>query len=182
VLIGFLGSFDENVQRMSNKHAAMLTNSAEMAAENGPIACEKRRLCTADTIDQRTRGAKRLAEMVATFEAELTKAGRAVAAAERAAIRNAALLSAISEDAAARRLAGDVTATLEDIVRLSRASAAAIRALGIKPATAATPPPSLSAWATLAAPVAQDASGASQAPPAVETHHEPLQGDGDATP
>jgi hypothetical protein len=78
--------------------------------------------------------------MVATFEAELRRDGRMVTAAERTAIRNAALLSAISEDSAARRLSGDVTVTLEDVVRLSRASVAAIRALGIKPAGAPKPP------------------------------------------
>jgi hypothetical protein len=68
------------------------------------------------------------------------------------------------------------------LVRLENLAHRAERKLGIKPAAAATPPPSLAAWATQAAPVAQDASEASEAPPAVETHHEPLQGDGDATP
>jgi hypothetical protein len=137
----------------------MLTNHAETQAESPPLARGKRRLCTIDALDQRTRGAKRVAEMVATLEAELRKTRRMLTAAEGAAIRNAALLSAISEDAGARRLAGDATVTLEDVVRLSRASTAAVRALGIRPAAGPAPPTLAEHFASRAAERPGGASG-----------------------
>jgi hypothetical protein len=130
----------------------MLANNAEMPAGRPQVGRGKRRLCTVNALDRRTRGARRVAELAAVFEAELRKSGRMLTAAESAAVRNAALLSALSEDAGTRRRAGDVTVTLEGVVRLSRAAAAVIRALGIKGVAAATPPPSLSAWAQQAAP------------------------------
>jgi hypothetical protein len=143
-------------QRMGNE---MLANPAEMPAENPPLAREKRRLCTVDTLDQRTRGARRVAELTAVFEAELRKTGRTLTAAEGAAVRNAALLSAISEDAGARRLAGDATVTLEDVVRLSRAAAAAMKALAIKPSGTPAPPTLAEHLASRAAERAGGASG-----------------------
>jgi hypothetical protein len=47
----------------------------------------------------------------------------------------------------ARRLGGDLTISLEDVVRTTNASTRAVRALGIKP-TAAAPPPSLRDYVT----------------------------------
>src|SRR5262249_27116 len=104
----------------------MLTNRAEIPSTSPPTTGGKQRLCTVDSLDQRTRGAKRVAELVTTFEAGL---GRTPTAAESAAIRNAALLSALSEAASARRLDGDSMVSFEDIVRLSRAAQAATRGL-----------------------------------------------------
>ena len=150
----------------------MLAYQADMPAKSPQTARGKVRLCTVESIDQRTRGAKRVAELVATFEAELSKSGRTVTAAESAAIRNAALLSAISEDAAARRLAGDATVSLEDVVRLSRASAAAVRALGFKPAAAVASPLSVREYFA-AMPAAR--AGASN------SHHEASADDGEAS-
>jgi hypothetical protein len=107
------------------------------------------------------------------FEAEL---GRTPTSAEGAAIRNAALLNALSEDAAARRLDGDSTISFEDIVRLTRAAQAATRALGLQSGGQKPEPPTIKEYIkTLGAAPAADAPSA-----ALATHPRPSNRDGEA--
>jgi hypothetical protein len=63
----------------------------------------------------------------ATFEAAL---GGPLTEPQRLAVANAAALSAIAEDAQARRLAGD-DVSLDDIVRYTSAARRAVRDLGL---------------------------------------------------
>jgi hypothetical protein len=86
---------------------------------------------------------------VAAFTAEM---GGALTPGQRLAVDRAAQLVALAEDARARRLGGDMAITLEDVVRTDNAAARAVRQLGIGATAAATPPPSLAAWAQQAAP------------------------------
>jgi hypothetical protein len=67
--------------------------------------------------------------------------GGNITGAQRAAIERAATLTALAEDAQARRLAGDSSVSLEDLVRIDNAAMRAVKQLGLKPAAA--PKPSL---------------------------------------
>jgi hypothetical protein len=148
----------------------MLANDAQMRVDMTDHIRRKQGLRTIDDLDQRTKGAKRVAELIDTFGAELTKAGRALGPTEIASIRNAALLTALAEDAQARRLAGDFSVSLEDIVRTTNAARRAVKELGIKRAPT-TPPPSLREYvASRSAPPADDKS-----------HQEGLEGRGEAS-
>jgi hypothetical protein len=88
----------------------------------------KTRLIAVRNLDQRTRAATRARKLAAEFEAEL---GGDLTTAMHIAIERAAALTVVAEDARARRLAGDLTITLDDLVRTDRAAAAAVRALGL---------------------------------------------------
>jgi len=88
----------------------------------------KTRLIGVRHLDGRTRAAARARKLVAVFEAEL---GGTLSAATRIAIERAATLVVLAEDARARRLAGDLKISLEDLVRMDRVAAAAIKALGL---------------------------------------------------
>jgi hypothetical protein len=96
----------------------------------------KTRLIAVRNLDGRTRAATRARKLAASFEAEI---GRNITTAMHIAIERAAALTVIAEDARARRLAGDLSITLDDLVRTDRAAAAAVTALGLdrehKPAT-----------------------------------------------
>jgi hypothetical protein len=127
----------------------MLENCPEIRADCPPIARGKARLLTLEGLDGRTVAARRAAQLAKGFEAEL---GGTLSATQRLAVEQASALAAIAEDAQARRLAGDMTISLEDLVRATNAATRAVRQLGIKAASAATPPPSLSAWAQQAVP------------------------------
>jgi hypothetical protein len=81
-------------------------------------------------LDNRTRAAARARKLAASFEAEI---GGSTTTAARIAIERAATLTVVAEDARARRLAGDLSITLDDLVRTDRAAAAAVRALGLDP-------------------------------------------------
>jgi hypothetical protein len=115
----------------------MLADNAEIPAESPPSRQGKQRLCTIDSLDGRTRAAKRARELASNFETEL---GGVLTVSQRLAVDRAAALTAISEDAQARRLAGDIGVSLEDIVRTTNAAHRAVKELGIKPAGAPKPP------------------------------------------
>lgn len=151
----------------------MLANNAEILAGSPPSREGKVRFLTLQGLDGRTVAAKRARELAQCFEAEL---GGALTATQRVAVERAAPLTAIAEDAKARRLSGDMAITLEDVVRTDNAARRAVKELGLGTKSAsATPPPSLSAWAQ------------APAPPEAQAHRQPLDepGDpsaGDATP
>jgi hypothetical protein len=161
----------------------MFANAAHVMADKPGGVGRKQGIRTIDDLDGRTKRAKRVAELIGTFGAELTKSGRTLGATEIAAIRHAALMTALSEDAAARRLDGSTEVSLEDIVRLTRASQTAVRMLGIKPG-AAPKPPSLPEYLASLAPqpaAVQPAQSAPEEPSSHEAHQRPRPEDGGAS-
>ena len=80
---------------------------------------DKTHLRTLDSLDGRTRAAQRARALIQSFEADL---GRDPSAADLLAVRQAAMLTAIAEDAAARQLAGDAEdpSTLIPLVNAAR--------------------------------------------------------------
>jgi hypothetical protein len=104
----------------------MHAEAAEIASRSTP----KMRLIAVRHLDGRTRAATKARKLAASFEAALAKAGE-VTAATHIAIERAAALVVVAEDARARRLGGDMTVTLDDLVRVDRVAAQALRALGI---------------------------------------------------
>jgi hypothetical protein len=131
----------------------MLANNAEIQAGSPPASRGKVRFLTLEGLDGRTVAARRAAQLAKGFEAEL---GGTLTATQRLAVEQASALAAIAEDAQARRLAGDMAISLEDLVRATNAATRAVKALGIKPAAAAPAPPSLASWAQQAAPPRPD--------------------------
>jgi hypothetical protein len=132
-------------------------------------------------LDGRTVGARRARELAQSFEAEL---GGTVTSAQRAAIERAATLMALAEDAQARRLAGDPSVSLEDLVRIDNAAMRAVRQLGIKPGAKPAAPSSPAEY--LARRAAERAGKASSAPPlsspsSAESRHRPNTDDGEAS-
>ena len=107
-------------------------------------AAGKRALKTLTSLDGRTTAARRAAALVATFAIEL---GGELTSMQRIKVENAAALVAISEDASARRLAGDPDIGLDDLVRTASAARRAIRDLGIKPPTERDYVPLRERWA-----------------------------------
>jgi hypothetical protein len=87
---------------------------------------DKTHLRTLDSLDGRTRAVQRARALIQSFEADL---GRDPSSADLLAVRQAAMLTAIAEDAAARQLAGDA----EDpstLIPLVNAARRAVRDLG----------------------------------------------------
>jgi hypothetical protein len=80
---------------------------------------DKTHLRTLDSLDGRTRAAQRARALIQSFEADL---GRDPSSADLLAVRQAAMLTAIAEDAAARQLAGDAEdpSTLIPLVNAAR--------------------------------------------------------------
>ena len=62
--------------------------------------------------------------------------GSSLSVAQAAAVERAAALCALAEDTRTRRLAGDTSVSLEDLVRLDSACDRAVRRLGIRPGAA----------------------------------------------
>jgi hypothetical protein len=106
----------------------MHAEAAEMRPQSVRMRRRKLRLRTLGHLDGRTTAARRAGALVATFEAEL---GGELTGAQRLAVHNAAALTAIAEDAQARRLAGDTSITLDDLVRATSAARRAVRDLGL---------------------------------------------------
>jgi hypothetical protein len=103
-------------------------DATEMRPESARVRRRKTRLRTISEIDARTVAGRRARDLAALFEAELGQ----VTPAQRIAIASAAALVAISEDAAARRLAGDVSVALDDVVRAAAMARRAVRDLGLE--------------------------------------------------
>lgn len=106
----------------------MHADAAAIAAAS-PSKTGKLRLRTLRDLDHRTAAAKRAASLASAFESELGE----LTPAQRIRVETAAMLSAIAEDAQARRLAGDPTVNLDDLVRAVSAARRAVRDLGFRP-------------------------------------------------
>jgi len=98
----------------------------------------KLRLVGLNDLDGRTSAARRAHALAAALTEEL---GGNPTTSQGAAIERAATLVALAEDVRSRRLAGDQSISLEDLVRVDAAADRAVRRLGIKPRTG---PPQLS--------------------------------------
>ncbi len=85
------------------------------------------RLKTLRALDGRTVAARRAAALAETFAAELGE----LTPAQRIRVETAAALTAIAEDAQTRRLGGDTSITLDDLVRATSAARRAVRDLGL---------------------------------------------------
>jgi len=81
---------------------------------------------TIKDIDRRSRGGRRALQLIKQFTAEL---GGEITEAQRMAVARASIAQALAEDASVRRLNGDESVSLEDVVRLDNAADRARRAL-----------------------------------------------------
>jgi hypothetical protein len=108
----------------------MSVDSAEIARHKPQARKHKStkpQLLTLDALDGRTNAAKRATALAEAFRAELGD----LTPMQRIRVETAAALSAIAEDAQTRRLAGDTSVTLDDLVRAVSAARRAVRDLGI---------------------------------------------------
>lgn len=111
-------------------------------ADARPKTIGKTRLKTLRSLDQRTTAARRAGALAKTFETELGE----LTPAQRVRVETAAMLSALAEDCTARRLAGDDSISLDDLVRAVSAARRAVRDLGIRPGKVLTPGPTLAEY------------------------------------
>ena len=110
----------------------MQADAAGIAPVSGIEAQPKARLLTLGHLDRRTRASRRAAALAEAFAAEI---GSQITDSLRIRIETAAALSVIAEDAQTRRLAGDSSISLDDLVRAASAARRALRDIGIKPNT-----------------------------------------------
>lgn len=108
----------------------MQTNAVDIDRKCCGDAVPKVQLLTLAALDGRTRAARRARALAAAFRREL---GGPASVAQTAAIERAAALCALAEDTRTRRLAGDLSVTLEDLVRVDSAADRSVRRLGIRP-------------------------------------------------
>jgi hypothetical protein len=101
----------------------MQPDAADIAAESVTPALPKQRLHTLESLDGRTRASQRAHALMRSFAADL---GGKLSAAQRLAVRHAAMMVAIAEDAATKQLSGEGV----DIDQLVRISNLARRAVG----------------------------------------------------
>jgi hypothetical protein len=110
----------------------MLQNNAADTHDMRPLSARARRgktrLRTLDRLDGRTVAAKRARQLIALWTTALRHTPSPV---EVMAITHAAACCAISEDAQARRLAGDTSITPEQITKLSNIATRAVNALNL---------------------------------------------------
>jgi hypothetical protein len=90
----------------------------------------KARILTLGHLDRRTRASRRAAALAEAFAAEI---GGQITDSLRIRIETAAALSVIAEDSQTRRLAGDSSVSLDDLVRAVSAARRALRDIGIRP-------------------------------------------------
>ena len=110
----------------------MHANATAIPAISGTDPPSKTRLLTLGHLDRRTRASRRAAALAEAFAAEI---GGQITYSLRIRIETAAALSVIAEDAQTRRLAGDSSISLDDLVRAVSAARRALRDIGIKPNT-----------------------------------------------
>jgi hypothetical protein len=79
-------------------------------------------------VNKSMKSGRRAIEIALEFEAAF---GREITAEERRLVHRAAVLAVLAEDAAIKRLNGDSAVTLDEVLRLDFAAAAAKRALGL---------------------------------------------------
>jgi hypothetical protein len=130
-------------RRASSRPKKMQADTAEKLADTAPEGAPKLRLLALRSLDHRTKAVRRAAALAVALTEEL---GGALSISQQAAVQRAALLCAISEDTHARRLGGDPTISLEDVVRVDGASARALKALGIQAAAAKPAAPNLTEY------------------------------------
>jgi hypothetical protein len=120
----------------------MLADVAEMQPESARVRRRKLRLRTVESLDNRTVAGRRASQLIRAFEAQL---GGKLAGAQLLAVHRAATLVAIAQDAQVRRLAGDLSITLVDVVRMDNVANRAVQALGLdrRPQPSAASLPSL---------------------------------------
>lgn len=100
----------------------MQPDAADIAAESVTPALQKRRLHTLESLDGRTRASQRARAIMRSFAADL---GGKLSAGQLLAVRRAAMLSALAEDATARQLAGEMV-DLDLLVRISNLARRAV--------------------------------------------------------
>jgi hypothetical protein len=105
-------------------------DAAGIAPVSGIEAQPKARLLTLGHLDRRTRASRRAAVLAQALAAEI---GCPITDSLRIRIETAAALSVIAEDAQTRRLAGDSSVSLDDLVRAVSAARRALRDIGIRP-------------------------------------------------
>jgi hypothetical protein len=120
----------------------MQPETAEIGGRTGGVSARALRRRTqhrtVETLDKRTAASRRAMTLMKQFEAELD--GN-LTDGMRLAVSRAAVMTAIAEDARLRKLAGAKDVSLDDLVRLDRVAALAVKALGIgvrKPEPAAS--------------------------------------------
>lgn len=101
-----------------------------MFSVSGTDPQPKARLLTLRYLDRRTRASRRAALLADAFAAEI---GGQITDSLRVRIETAASLSVIAEDAQTRRLAGDNSVSLDDLVRAASAARRALRDIGSDP-------------------------------------------------
>ena len=107
----------------------MTANAAEVQTQPGIIRRRQARYRKLSDVDGRTRSGRRARELAKQFEAALGGAD-SLTDGQRLAVSRASVMTAIAEDARLRRLSGEPT-NLDDLVRLDRVAAQAVRSLGI---------------------------------------------------
>lgn len=108
----------------------MRADAARVDPVSGIEAQPKARLLTLGHLDRRTRASRRAAALAEAFAAEI---GGQISESLRIRIETAAALSVIAGDAQTRRLAGDSSVSLDDLVRAVSAARRALRDIGIRP-------------------------------------------------
>jgi hypothetical protein len=96
----------------------------ELRTETAASPARKRRLWTAQHVDGRTRGAKR----ARAIAAELARGWDGMTPVQRQMLDRAAMLTALSEDLLARRLAGQPV-SFDELLRLEAVAKRAVRAV-----------------------------------------------------
>jgi hypothetical protein len=89
---------------------------------------------TSDDVSKKSKSGQRALALMRQFEAKL---GGDLTEDQRLAVERAAVMTAIAEDARVRRLNGNTSISLEDLVRLDHASERALRLLGMRTTPAA---------------------------------------------
>jgi hypothetical protein len=108
----------------------MHSDTAGIPPSLGAGSPSKARILTLGHLDRRTRAARRAAALAEAFAVEI---GGQITDSLRIRVETAAALSVIAEDAQTRRLAGDPSVSLDDLVRAVSAARRALRDIGIKP-------------------------------------------------
>jgi hypothetical protein len=121
----------------------MRPDATTISAECAAPALQKQRLHTLESLDGRTRASQGAHAIMRSFEADL---GGTLSAGQRSAIRRAAMLSALAEDATARQLAGE-TVDLDQLVRISNLARRAVLDLHLPEADQRNAAPTLADYA-----------------------------------
>jgi hypothetical protein len=109
----------------------MHIDATETRQMPGRLRRRQARYRNAAEIDGRTRAGRRTKELTRQFE---TAIGGALTDAQKLAIHRAAVLTAVAEDTRMRRLAGEGI-PLDDLVRIDRLAAQAVRSLALPTST-----------------------------------------------